>query len=116
MSEQEQNTERVGASISPELKAFLREAVASGEFASEADVVREALARLRDQPGGQPAGPDSARGGERLAGLVSLMIYTNALIGSQLLSVLTGKQVKPTSFIVSAIVDMARPEKQGRNR
>lgn len=113
MKKSESYSERVGATVTPELKDRMRALVEQGAFSSEADLVREALAQYVENPGGsQPVASASTPGIERLAGLVSLMIYTNALVGSQILSLLTGKQIQPASLIVSAVADLARKSKR----
>jgi len=111
MKKSENYSERVGATVTSEVKSKMRSLVEQGAFSSEADVVREALAQYVDNPGGSQVAGASSPAIERLAWLVSIMIYANALVGSQLLSLLTGKQIKPASLIVAAIADLSRQTK-----
>ena len=95
-------SERIGARISPELKAQLQALTESGQFESEADAVREALwAFVEQQP--TTAAPPAPPIPDRLEWLMSVTVVLIALVGSRIMNALGQEKVKPAELVDEAI-------------
>lgn len=105
-------SERVGARISPELKARLQDAMQEAGAGSEAEIVREALWRFVEQehpslPAPQPVSestaPDAARFEDRIEWLLTVLLILVGLVASKILNTLRVEQVKPAELVDDAI-------------
>lgn len=102
-------SERVGARISPELKAAVQDIVQQAGWDSEADLVRAALWRYVEQgaplpqetapalPPGSPAFEDRAEW------LLTVLLILVGLVASRVLNTLRVEQVKPAELVDEAI-------------
>lgn len=100
-------SERVGARISPELKAAVQDLVRQTGWDSEADLVRAALWRYVEQgaPLPQEAAPLPARADfeERAEWLLTVLLMLAGLVASRVLNTLRVEQVKPAELVDEAI-------------
>lgn len=104
-------SERIGARISPELKARLQALVDDGYFESEADAVREALWQFAEQSDGEPRLPSTTHADgrdmqafeSRLEWLFSVLFILLAVIGSRILNAVGGGNIKPATLVDEAI-------------
>lgn len=106
-------SERVGARISPELKARLQEIVQQAGWNSEADLVREALWHYVEHrastpaqaptPAPAPTPPDSVAFEGRVEWLLTVLLILVGLVSSRVLNTLRVEQVKPAELVDEAI-------------
>ncbi|MGQ9888177.1 MAG: ribbon-helix-helix protein, CopG family [Aggregatilineales bacterium] len=107
-------SERVGARVSPELKARLQEIVQQAGWNSEADLVREALwhyveHRAPAPPAPPPAPAQAAAPPEspdfegRVEWLLTVLVILVGLVSSRVLNTLRVEQVKPAELVDEAI-------------
>lgn len=100
-------SERVGARISPELKARLQETAQQAGWDSEADLVREALWHYVEHRVPTPAQaltpPDSADFEGRVEWLLTVLLILIGLVSSRILNTLRVEQVKPAELVDEAI-------------
>jgi Arc/MetJ-type ribon-helix-helix transcriptional regulator len=107
-------SERVGARISPELKARVHEAIAKHGFDSEADVVRAALWLYVEQPESaatpvkadeRPINPDhhEAPSNDRLEWALTVVVILVAIVGSKILNAVREEKIKPAELADEAI-------------
>jgi Arc/MetJ-type ribon-helix-helix transcriptional regulator len=104
-------SQRIGARISPELKASLQTLVDDGLFESEADTVREALWQFVEQTNGQPRpktvtsppGRELQRFEEHTEWLFSVLLILLAMVGSRILQAVGAENIKPAALVDEAI-------------
>ncbi len=104
-------SERVGARISPELKARLQEIVQQAGWDSEADLVREALWYYVEHrtpapvpaPAQAIAPPESPDFEGRVEWLLTVLLILIGLVSSRILNTLRVEQVKPAELVDDAI-------------
>lgn len=100
-------SERVGARISPELKARLQEATQEAGWDSEADLVREALWHYVEHNAPAPAQTlepvDTADFEDRTEWLLTVLLILIGLVSSRILNTLRVEQVKPAELVDEAI-------------
>jgi hypothetical protein len=102
-------SERVGARISPELKAHLQDVVQDGRFDSEADLVREALWHYVEHGTSDPVTAASAKGADpvgfedRAEWLLTVLLILIGMVSSRVLNTLRVEQVKPAELVDEAI-------------
>lgn len=113
-------SERVGARISPELKAKVHEAIAKHGYDSEADVVREALwlyveqnAKVEKQSNGLDPQPqdltaimqavDASSHYDRIEWALTIVVILVSMVGSRILNALREEKVKPAELADEAI-------------
>lgn len=100
-------SQRIGARISPELKGQLQALTESGQFDSEADIVREALWAYVEQvesglaPAQEPAPTPGDSSSPEWA--MHVLLILTAMIGSRILNSLRPEQIKPAALMDEAI-------------
>src|SRR5262245_1931363 len=118
--EEGQFSERVGARISPELKAKVHEAIAKHGYDSEADVVREALWLYVEQNGQAETQPnavnpqsqdvsvmmhsaDASPHHDRIEWALTVVVILVSIVGSKILNSMRDEKVKPAELADEAI-------------
>lgn len=103
-------SERVGARISPELKALIQTTVRQTGWNSEADLLRAALWHYVEQGAPAPPAaaptpppPDRADLADRVEWLLTVLLILIGLAASRILNTLRVEQVKPAELVDEAI-------------
>ncbi|MBZ0292789.1 MAG: hypothetical protein K8L99_09540 [Anaerolineae bacterium] len=114
-------SERIGARISPELKAHLQALTENGQFDSEADIVREALWMYVEQvaPSAiQEAAPTTpqAQGSGSMEWSMHVLLIMMAMLGSRILNTLRHEKIKPAELMDEAIQETIFNEKLLREK